>query len=691
MATAQPRAQKERPCDACRRRKIRCIRVLADPDLCALCQSRSESCTFVQDPPRKRKRQLTQENGNSNLVGANARSPPSGIQSVSPGQDNDLPPTSFLRETLGHKIARSIDYIGPTTEYDASLLQLLRFDQGDESVNGTGAIIRRVNRNTHVAVRLNTQEESDSNIKYLDTIEGIVSPHGQALIDIYFRIVHPSYPILHKKVFLEKYGRNYHELTPTCLAAVYILALNWWSYSPNLVRLKKPNVQELEELFPKLLTDIYRRPKPSDLQAGLIFCQRPDGSSWVMMGELMAMSQSVGLHIDSSDWRIPEWERALRKRLAWAVFIQDKWGALIHGRPATIVRDNWDVRPVGKSDFPETAKDDDDEEGSSEVEKGMIIFMNLITLTEILSDILDTFFTLKALKEKVPPAEVLERAKPLQIRLRAWYTQLPPELVIEETKPRKLSSTGHLHLAYFCAEVTLHRAILRSLDTPNTDPQLRSITRAAARVRFTSAVEFIKRLKPEHLQSFWFFASKINLAIIGTFGCMLWATSTSKEERDIYRQQLAEFRWTLRLSSTAAEFMKFTVAMLDDSPVFASEPSTKQPQKQPGMDVSDRQSSGNHSPEVNEELGGASQGGASGTGSTGGQFTPQDTASSTDAGTGASGGSFATNFDYDGLNTNEYWLEYSAFAFGGVPGAHHQHHGDNLTASITPPEFYNAG
>jgi hypothetical protein len=90
-------------------------------------------------------------------------------------------------------------------------------------------------------------------------------------------------------------------------------------------------------------------------------------------------------------------------------------------------------------------------------------------------------------------------------------------------------------------------------------------------MRFTSAVEFVKRLKPEHLQSFWFFASKVNLAIIGTFGSILWATSDSNEECEFYRSQLAEYRWTLRVSSTAAEFMKFTVGILDDSPVFMTD------------------------------------------------------------------------------------------------------------------------
>ena len=126
---------------------------------------------------------------------------------------------------------------------------------------------------------------------------------------------------------------------------------------------------------------------------------------------------------------------------------------------------------------------------------------------------------------------------------------------------------GSLHLAYFAAEVTLHRAIIR-FDSPSLPPELRSITRAAARMRFTSAIDLVNNLEPAHLQSFWYFASKVNLAIIGTFGSLLWATSDNAEEAEFYRSQLAEYRWTLRVSSKAAEFMKFTVGMLDASAVF---------------------------------------------------------------------------------------------------------------------------
>lgn len=90
-------------------------------------------------------------------------------------------------------------------------------------------------------------------------------------------------------------------------------------------------------------------------------------------------------------------------------------------------------------------------------------------------------------------------------------------------------------------------------------------------MRFQSATDFVARLAPAHLQSFWYFASKVNLAIIGTFGSVLWATSENVEEAEWYKAQLAEYRWTLRVSSKGAEFMQYTVGMLDASPVFVKE------------------------------------------------------------------------------------------------------------------------
>ena len=307
--------------------------------------------------------------------------------------------------------------------------------------------LRRVSPKTHFIMKSESQAEVDDELANLDLVESIVQPHGQALVDLYFRIVHPSFPIMHKKVFLEKYDRTYREFTPPVLAAVYILALNWWSYSPNLVNLPKPDVLKLEKLAPKMMSDVLNRPKLSTVQAGLLLLQRPDGDSWALTGQLIAVAQNLGLHLDCSGWKIPEWERSLRKRLAWALYMQDRWGALVHGRPLLIHEDNWSVKPLEERDFPETAEDDDEEEGSSEIEKGRLTFVHMISLTEILTSILRTFFTLSSMAALESEREnattvTLEKAKPIQLRLKDWYSKLPPSLAVGDTKARKLSSTG---------------------------------------------------------------------------------------------------------------------------------------------------------------------------------------------------------------------------------------------------------
>lgn len=78
-------------------------------------------------------------------------------------------------------------------------------------------------------------------------------------------------------------------------------------------------------------------------------------------------------------------------------------------------------------------------------------------------------------------------------------------------------------------------------------------------------MDFVNRLRPEHLSSFWYFPSKVNFALIATFGSLLLATAPGQEEAEFYRTRLAEYRWTLCVSSKSAEFLWFAVDSLDSS------------------------------------------------------------------------------------------------------------------------------
>ena len=219
----------------------------------------------------------------------------------------------------------------------------------------------------------------------------------------------------------------------------------------------------------------------------------------------------------------------------------------------------------------------------------VILFAQMISLTQIMAEVMDTFYTQVAIQDfanagKKSTDLIIARAKPVQIKLRQWHERLPAVVRMNAPTKSNLSSLGtpaqpsstwipsadnhapgYLHLAYFATEITLHRRIVQSLDNPSHDSYGFFMCRNAAKTRLISAMDFVNRLKPEHLQAFWYFASKINFTLIGTFGSLLWATAPAQEEAEFYKTRLREYRWTLSVSSKRAEFLGYAVAMLDAS------------------------------------------------------------------------------------------------------------------------------
>jgi hypothetical protein len=477
---ANPRRPR-RPCDACRKRKSRC-EVQEGETACVLCKFHHQVCLFNENPQPRKRRKISEvasvdgggpSNGSrditspldpsadvTSMVSSIIRKPTTaGIRQDLPIDDYaNLKGPSLLKATLGLQNHQHSKILGLTSEFESTLVAL--HSAGPKGELTLGAVnIRKVTPNDAFLLLPDSGTMChEDELRDLDTIESIASPHGQELINLYFRIVHPTFPILHKKVFLEKYARTHREFSPPLLAGVYLLASNWWSYSAELSLLPKPDVEKLEAIALRAMSYIVSRPKLSTIQAGLLLLQRPEGESWALTGKLVAIGQDLGLHYDCAKWRIPGWEKGLRKRLGWALFMQDKWGALVHGRPSHIFADNWMVKPLTEADFPERAADEDDADGSTEVERGRVLFCEMIRLTEILTLILNQFYTLRVdeefrTREHEGGRWVLERAKPIQIALRDWFSHLPECLRMEQVKMRKLSSTG-MKLVY----LNVHKA-----------------------------------------------------------------------------------------------------------------------------------------------------------------------------------------------------------------------------------------
>lgn len=466
-------------------------------------------------------------------------------------------------------------YIGMTTELEPLLLDYLPLDQSGQGKLAAARVRKFSDDGTYMRIIDGPQAGLEASSISVEAIENLVTPFGPSLVEKFFQNLHPTFPVLLEDEFRSLYQAK--EVPPVLLASIYFVCLKWLDPGPGIQTLRKPDAARLESTAIRLLNESFVRPQLATVQAGLLLSQKSTLFSPRLMSQLVTAAFDMGLHQDCSSWKLQNCEKGLRKRLAWALYVQDKWCALAHGRPSHIFAQNWTVQELSLDDFEGCySKSPSSNEQSTSDGVGPLVFSRLIVLTTILSDILDTFYTLRATQDFSNAGDqstriILERAKPIQIRLKDWFSQLPPELKMDSSLnpldniPTKIdtAANGGLHLAYFATEITLHRCIIRSINPQNADDYLTYICRSAAKTRLISAMDFVNRLRPNHLRAFWPAASRTNFALIVAFGMLLRITAQTREEEEFYRCRLNEYRWTLEVSRRHAAFLGWVVECLD--------------------------------------------------------------------------------------------------------------------------------
>ncbi|RGP65945.1 hypothetical protein FLONG3_9077 [Fusarium longipes] len=614
-----------RPCDTCRVRKTRCVKDEGQ-SRCVLCTFHNQPCTFLRGPtPRQRRqnRERDREKQNesrdgmdennfttsptyiggetgvspSSRHGDTASTPASAesnqqmsqMQQVMAFDNNSAESTrpGILSNTLGLDLKTHAEYIGPTDYRDPVLLDLHRpnpLDQEESPFPTSSTFARRLDYQTVFLVHPDESTASEKmRIADLDAIEATVHPLGRTLVDLYFRIVHPSFPILHKDVFISKHRLSHRHFAPSLLAAVYLVALDWQIYDSSLAGREVESIPDptaLEALAERTIAQDMRRPKLSTLEAGLLLLQRNrrvvdsrshthPTSNRMFTAQIVAMAQDLGIHIDCSNWSIPAWEVGLRRRLAWALYMQDRWGACVHGRPFLIHESDWDVRPCTAPDYPELDQFDleNNSEHNSPVVIGWELFIRHIELARILSDVIRTFYGAAATRaggtlDQMGVVAAVELAKPLVFRLREWQANLPVRLQLQSTQLRELCANGALHLAHAAIEISLHRALVR-ITTPDTPTSLYEVLRSTARAKLQSAIELLGSLRPEHTAAFWGSAAAYQAAQIGSLAGLLWATADSFEEMAWCSSRVEELRWALRVRGAATPFAREALRLLE--------------------------------------------------------------------------------------------------------------------------------
>lgn len=269
------------------------------------------------------------------------------------------------------------------------------------------------------------------------------------------------------------------EIPVHLLAALYACALPFKIHDPELVLCGVYDSQLCDKLWRmvyQLVMQEIHTPHLSVLQACLLYLQRlPVGSQsaladspflWSFLGTTVGLASSLGLHLEPRPWGIPAWEKRLRRRLWWAVYVEDKWRSLLIGRPPFIDREEWDVQSLDDVDF---VIDSQDEAHDRNEEHGAI-FRSFAKLAIIADNIHQTFYTLRASQRMCEDFRIsINAARPIREELQTWYASLPESLRIKQKHQNNYQNTpriegvSSLHFAYLILELFVYRAILRPL------------------------------------------------------------------------------------------------------------------------------------------------------------------------------------------------------------------------------------
>ncbi|RFU33053.1 hypothetical protein B7463_g3265, partial [Scytalidium lignicola] len=597
LRTYRPR--NPRSCDFCRARKTAC-RVEDDPP-CATCKLMGKECTFAERP-RKRKRQHRRDVAWQDSPGpvpiptAQENTPSPGEtsrKSMSLHSDSSMDErpvlwrtgTSQVAVASGTKISDidnierhlarngrdcvfdgsnpddsySLDLrptstaflLGDTGESDPYLIKSSRFlsarDQGAATKIGYCRIYREgYAPNDHdlsmdndkplvfmfgqhsLHDRYEPRVEDEVLQKTRLELEDMCSDEvGIRLINLYFKYVYPYFPVLSRsQMFLSEQGMNklIRKLPLSLKSVLYATGLPFMVYDDVLsttLDLASPSAHRLYRIAWLAISHEIHTPHLSTLQACLLLLQRVNDDRYVMDSPFR--------------WSCLAWTYS-------GVGEEIEKEALVGN-----------ISPVDFVCDPDKGHQDEDDDKLHENSH----FYHLVELSIILSDIIDSYFSIRASKTTASNfALTLDLAKPIRSRLQSWKESFHAFALAQQSNPgdrTRLDGNASLGLLYPVAVMILFRALLRPLETTSgshEDKLMRENGREAVRVGAKACcvevVQYLEEVKRGVWDAFWHSWSRAGFAIASSFMIRLLITSTSSEETEELNRLVIRWRWALR-------------------------------------------------------------------------------------------------------------------------------------------------
>ncbi|KAF8944690.1 hypothetical protein BGZ47_003915 [Haplosporangium gracile] len=313
----------------------------------------------------------------------------------------------------------------------------------------------------------------------------------EVLLNLYFQFMYPFAPMFIRKTFMDNFHQNRPDLSQILIFNAIFSNACWYSDDPALK-------QESTKYFNRakiILDETYHVSRISTVQALLLMAHHQYAmgnysGGWLYTGMSIRIAQDIGLHRQDVNVDEPE-EAEIRKRLWWSLYMADRLGSAILGRPMTLRDEGFNVQ-MPTDEWIADVLGEDTVEYPYEPES--VISCRLIWSIKLfmqLGKVLDTMHCIEAEINGSFLADISRTQLPqLHNSLTSWFLSLPNELMYTPYTMSPNSNhppsppTALMHMFYYTTLTILHRPYLRPVNSESIDSNFllssRNICTAAA-------------------------------------------------------------------------------------------------------------------------------------------------------------------------------------------------------------------
>src|SRR5271155_873529 len=212
----------------------------------------------------------------------------------------------------------------------------------------------------------------------------------------------------------------------------------------------------------------------------------------VNVARIVALSHSIGLNHDCSEWKISSEEKRVRHKAGWTVLIHDRFYNFANGTPPLISKNHYDAPMPTVEIIVESRAN------SAKHVKAAECYIALCHLTEIVGDILPLIYSIRSGND----SGTSQQTSRSEIDLNRWVERLPPWLQLHEFDARpSIPGLVNLQLSYLSVRMLLRRIAWHEICQREADPNPSWLLGCQAAA--DEIVRFVTTLHPQDFRGFW--------------------------------------------------------------------------------------------------------------------------------------------------------------------------------------------